>query len=301
MSARQKLRTLALLLAASLLPSACEKSETVSAPADSAPQPIPHGMVKRQKSGRTPLVAARLSRYGGDPSLSGLEIGAETPEETAEASRLLALLHHVEGMSAQNARDILVQARSLQSNAILRVAARLMDHPDEEVRAEALLLADGVNTADALPLVEKAMAESSPDMRRLAMEIAVPIQDAAVMPLIESALADADEGVRVLAMHAGMNQEQSLRWRIIERALDSPHPDLVLAALSEADATPSKNAIPRIIRTLSHPSPEVRELASEILSFLAHQPLTDTASAHRWWQSAAASFDDDLVYQDPVK
>lgn len=219
----------------------------------------------------------------------------ETEEERLEALRLVEKLVPSWG-NVEAIRDVMAEARLLETNAILRLAEKLMEHPNEDIRAEALMLADGATSIASLKLFEQAMRDASADIRRLAMELAQQMSDPAVRGLVNMGLGDDDQGVRQLAFHLAMNQRDDIRHEVVSRALQSPLEDLAMAGMVEAEAMPGKAVLPRVIESLGHSSPEVRERAHEMLTLLFHEEFISSQHAANWWKENQQDYDEDLVY-----
>lgn len=249
---------------------------------------------------RKRLPATEFSRgaYAGSIRLAPAGVDAE---ETEEEKRLAdALVARARGgqITPQAARDLMADARQLQTRAILRVAEALMGSPDEAVRAEALMLADGATSAAAVPLLWRGLADSSPDIRSLAMETAQQLEDKSIQPFVEAGLQDDNEAVRQFAMQAGARQESQTRVDTIVKGLGSTHADVALAALAEAQASPSKSLLPHVIKALGHRSTEVKEAAHEMLFLLLGESFSSAGQAGSWWSANQNLFDDDLVLAD---
>lgn len=283
-----------------VLLAACGKAsrETVTSkePASTAAGEVLKGGSHQQ---RLPATHFMRGKYTGsirlDPSGSDAE---ETNEERVRAGALVARLQGGRS-SASQARDIMTEARQLETAAVLKVAESLLkDHPDEDVRAEALILADGATTRAALPLLWQGMQDQSPDIRALAMDTARQVSDPAVAQLVEAGLTDPSEAVRQFALQAGANQDGQIRDDAILKGLASPHADLSLAALAEAEATPSKSVVPHVMNALGHQSAEVRESAHEMLFLLLGESFGSPQQAQAWWFSNQGKFDEDLVLAD---
>lgn len=279
----------------------CDKSPSPPIVSEEAGADAPRlGSRRDLEQARSALSVARRSRFG-----SGARIGAAedaerdrpTAEELEEVRRLL------EGFdpkttSPEAAKAILIDARALETDAVLEVGQRLMDHPDPGVRAEALILADGATTASALPLLKRGFADSDVEIRRLALEMGMDVKDPAMLELVHAGLADADEDIQKLAWHIGMNQEGEARWALIREGMNSSSPETALAALAEADATPSRDMIPNMLPALEHPHEQVRELAHEILFLTFQQSFTTAAEAAAWWAKNQGQYDENLVFTE---
>jgi hypothetical protein len=250
-----------------------------------------------KKSKRHSTVSFHRSKYASlsaGPASADFDL-TETAQEREQALRIIERLDASWG-NGEAVKDLMAEARLLETNAILRVAEKLMSHPDEDIRAEALMLADGATSTASLKLFSDAMTDSSADIRRLAMETALQLVDPATRGLIDLGLQDGDQGVRQLAFHLAMNQHDELRQDVVSQSLGSFQEDLALAALVEAEAMPSKRILPQVVQSLAHASPEVRESAQEMLSLLFHEDFTSAEQAAAWWKANASQYDEDLVF-----
>ncbi len=246
------------------------------------------------------LPASHFMRGKFTGSISLDPTGSDAVETGEERRRAEALIARLQGgqTSPGQAREIMAEARQLDTAAVLRVAEPLLQHADEDVRAEALMLADGASTTAALPLLRHGLQDASPDIRALAMEAVRQINDPAVQPLVDAGLDDPSEAVRQFALQAGSGQDGQIREDTFLKALASPHEDLALAALAEAEATPDKNILPHVIGALGHKSAEVRESAHEMLFLLLGESFSSASQARAWWAANKSKFDDDLVLAD---
>lgn len=289
-------------VSAALLPlllAACGKAARRSGE-DAAGGEKPAGVAALKNSHQQRLPATHFMRgkYAGSIRLDPTGVdAAETDEERRRAEALVARLRDGR-LPAGQAREIMAEARQLDTAAVLRVAEPLLQHPDEDVRAEALMLADGAASAAALPLLWRGLQDTSADIRALAMETALQVSDPAVQPLVDAGLNDPSEAVRQFALQTGANQDGQIRDDTIVKGLASPHEDLALAALAEAEATPGKSILPHVIGVLDHKSAEVRESAHEMLFLLLGESFSSAAQARAWWAANQGKFDDDLVLAD---
>ncbi len=249
---------------------------------------------------RKKLPATLFSRGNYSGSIRLAPSGVDAEETAEEKRRALELAARARGgqISADEARALMADARQLETSAILRVAESLMDSADEAVRAEALMLADGATGPTAVPLLWRGLSDASPDIRALAMETAQQLNEPAIQPFVDAGLEDASEAVRQFALQAGTKQEGQMRLDSIVKGLASPHADVAMAALAEAQASPGKNLMPHVIGALGHRSTEVRETAHEMLFLLLGESFSNAAQAGRWWSSNHRLFDDDLVLAD---
>ena len=251
-----------------------------------------------QRRKRLPATQFSRGAYAGSIRLAPAGVDeAETEDEKRKADALVARARGG-NITSQAARDLMAEARQLQTSAILRVAEALLGSPDEAVRAEALMLADGATGPAAVPLLWRGLGDQSPDIRALAMETAQQLEDASIQPFVEAGLQDDNETVRQFALQAGTRQESQTRTNTIVTGLNSAHADVALAALAEAQAAPSKNLLPHVIKTLGHRSPEVKEAAHEMLFLLLGESFSSANQAGSWWSAHQNLFDDDLVLSD---
>jgi hypothetical protein len=250
---------------------------------------------------RQSLTAAEGSRFG---RLSlGMELGVgeqeweSSQEDYAQAKSLLERLSSGP-VPADLARDVMAEARMIEGEAVFDVIGRLMEHPDEEVRAEAMTMLDGVDTPKAGDLLKKGLMDESDDIRRLAMESAQNQQGEIARELVEAGLVDGDAGVRQMSLFLAMKQGEEYREQTILKAMPSQYADLALSALAEAEATPNPRYVPGWIQSLGHPNAEVREVAREILFFQFHESFDSPDQARKWWQDNQNQYDQDLVLRD---
>lgn len=274
----------------------CEKKEPMDRPQIQETKKSESVSSKIQQQRHT-TVSFQRSKYAStfpSPAAGSFDL----PETAEERELALAIIRRLELSwgDGEAVRDLMAEARLLETNAILRVAEKLMDHPDEDIRAEALMLADGAGSTAAMKLFTTAMGDTSPDIRRLAMETAQQLIDPSTRGLIETGLGDVDQGVRQLAFHLAMNQQEEIRQEAIVYSLSSPTEDLALVGMVEAEATPSKALLPKVIEALSHPSLEVRESAHEMLALMFHETFENAELAKQWWRENSNQYDDDLVF-----
>jgi hypothetical protein len=261
------------------------------------------------KGDRYPSSRARgreISRFRrgpySDPSGSALGGGPVSTRTLVQGDAQLdaqveALLAKTgSGSSKQACLDVLAQVAGISSAKVTGLFGRLLTHPDAEVRARTLVEMEGIADPAILPLVNTALSDSNPDVRLQALEV-LERADTTIdpkAPLLQ-ALSDADTNVRQLAFHVGLGKSALVRQELITAAASSRHPDLVIPALSVMESEPDKRNVPLFFNALSHPEPDVRELARETLSLTFHEVFESAAAGRAWWAANQNRFSQNLV------
>lgn len=246
------------------------------------------------------VVTYERGRFSASLSGSMGGFGAVTDEEREVQSRLLEQLQNNPKDKAVY-EEVLAEARTMESELILGIAMKILESPDAEIRAQGLMLVDGVSDGAVVPLLEKGYDDVDLDVRQLAMESALAVRSPEVERLMTRGLADQDETIRQTAFQVGLNQEGELAERALVVGMSSPYEDLGLSALAMAENELSKRLLPSVFKALDHPSPEVKESAREMMYFFFHETFQSGTEAARWWGSNGRYYDDDLVYGGPTQ
>lgn len=236
---------------------------------------------------------------------SGLAGVGDTFADVTDEERALQiqLLQRVDGAKGNRAvlEDVLAEARTLESKVILSIAFKVLESPDAEIRAQGLMLVDGMSDGAVVPLLEKGYDDADLDVRQLAMELALIVRSPEVERLMNRALNDEDETIRQTGFQVGLNQEGEIAERALVQGMASSYEDLGLSALAMAENELSKRLLPSVFKALDHPSLEVKENAQEMMYFFFHEKFSNGAEAAQWWGSNGRYYDDDLVYGGPTQ
>lgn len=268
---------------------------------ESAPPPAPTPVTPPSKAEARSVVSFDRGRYY-TPSVtqgSGRAFAPPSADEDALAAALVERLNKAKNLNA--IQDLLAEARSLESAAILKVVDALQSHSDPEVRTLALTLIEGVDSPTLRSTLSKALKDASADVRIQALEVAQHMVDPEMAEIFYGAMEDSHLSVRQLALQAALNQRTDIRDNAIARAATSPQADLAQAGLSFLEATPKKQNIDLVFRALDHANASVREQAHEILFLTLHESFKGSGAARSWWQQNQSAFDDDLVITDPQR
>lgn len=273
----------------------CGKAPPVSDQELSKPAPI------ELPAGSHPQAVTVYERgkYSSGISAVGDTFAAVTDEERALQIQLLERMDKGSGNRAV-LEDVLAQARTLESEVILPVAFKVLESPDADIRAQGLMLVDGVSDGAVVPLLEKGYEDADLDVRQLAMELALVVRSPEVEPLMNRALVDEDETIRQTGFQVGLNQEGEIAERALVQGMASSYEDLGLSALAMAENELSKRLLPSVFKALDHPSLEVKESAKEMMYFFFHESFNSGTEAAQWWSSNGRFYDDDLVYGGPT-
>jgi hypothetical protein len=242
------------------------------------------------------IVSYERSKYSVGLTGSGGEFVPVSEEERKLHARLIERLEKSQGRR-EVFEEVLAEARSMESELILAVAMQVMESPDAAIRAQGLMLIDGVSDGVVLPLIAKGYGDEDLDVRQLAMETALAVRSPEVEGLVVQGLADADETIRQTAFQVGLNQEGEVAERALMNGMASPYEDLGLAALAMAENELSKKLLPSVIQALDHRSAEVREAAREMMYFFFHENFSSRGDAAAWWAKNQKDYADNLVYE----
>ena len=245
------------------------------------------------------LVTYPRSKYSAGLSGTGGEFLPVSAEEAELSTRLLSRLAAAKGKKSVF-EDVLAEARTMESRLILDVAEKVLESDDPSIRAQALMLVDGVTTGEILPLIEKGMKDADLDVRQLAIETALPVKSPSVEKLVVQGMLDSDMTIRQTALQVGINQKGEIAERTLVAGIASQHEDVGMSALALAENELSKRLLPAFISALEHPSQEIRESARETLYFFFHEPFPSRQAAEAWWNQNQSQYDNDLVFTGQV-
>jgi hypothetical protein len=245
------------------------------------------------------LVTYPRSRYSAGLSGTGGEFLPVSAEEAELSSRLLSRLAMANGQKSIF-EEVLAEARTMESRLILEVAEKVLESNDPDIRAQALMLVDGVTTGEILPLIEKGMKDANLDVRQLAIETALPVKSPGVEKLVVEGMLDSDMTIRQTALQVGINQKGELAERALVAGIASQHEDVGMSALALAENELSKRLLPAVMGALEHSSNEIRESARETLYFFFHESFASRQAAERWWTQNQSQYDNDLVFTGEI-
>lgn len=245
------------------------------------------------------IVTYQRGKYSAGLSGTGGEFLPVSAEEAELSRRLLSRLAPANG-EKKVFEEVLTEARTMESRLILDVAEKVLESHDPDIRAQGLMLVDGVTTGEILPLIEKGLRDTNLDVRQLAMETALPVKSPSVEKLVVEGLRDSDMTIRQTALQVGTNQAGEIAERTLVAGIASPHEDVGMSALALAENELSKRLLPAVIGALEHPSLEVRESARETLYFFFHEPFPTRQAAESWWNQNQSQYDNDLVFTGQV-
>jgi hypothetical protein len=246
------------------------------------------------------VVEYERSKYSPSVQPTGAEFGEITEDEKEMAKTLLGRLDAAGGRR-QVYEKALEEARLLTSELILDLAFKILESPDADIRAQGLMLVDGITDEKVVSLLEKGFQDADLDVRQLAMETALILKSPKVENLVVKGLGDNDQTIRQTAFQLGLNQEGEMAERTLVSSIQSPHQDLGMAGLTMAENQLSKGLVPTVFGALSHPSAEVRENAKDMLFFFFHRDFSSPAQAESWWRENQQHYDDQMVYEGPFE
>jgi hypothetical protein len=274
----------------------CKKrQETVADRAQPAGVPV-HPLGKHAST----VVEYERSKYSPQMQPTGAEFGEITEEEKEVAKGLLDRLDAAGGRRRVYEK-VLEEARLLTSELILDLAFKILESPDADIRAQGLMLVDGITDEKVVTLLEKGFQDVDLDVRQLAMETALILKSPKVENLVVKGLGNDDQTIRQTAFQLGLNQEGELAERTLVSSIQSPHQDLGMAGLTMAENQLSKGLVPTVFGALSHPAEEVRENAKEMLFFFFHKNFSSPSEAESWWRENQQHYDDQMVYEGPLE
>lgn len=308
-----------LLVTAGLLLVGCGEKEPPATPAPVAeerPAPVVPAKVLEVRK-RPSLAELRKKREKDASALSfrrgRFDNGAVNPAEMAQPMKLTAgdatldaeLQALLPTLGPSTPKDACLNAISrlsgLPSTLMPQAVQRLLSHADPEVRGMALTALEGYDDPAVLPAVEMGMKDKDADVRLQALEVLEQVTAPAVKQTLSLALGDADSNVRAAALQLGMKQPPAQRKELLWQAAAAPQPELAITAIQVLDGEPDKTSIPVIIRALSHPSPDVQEVARDTLTLTFHQDFSDAAKAGQWWNANQHRYDAALVELQPQR
>jgi hypothetical protein len=242
------------------------------------------------------VVSYERSKYSVGLTGIGGEFMPVSEDERRLHAQLIERLQDSKGRR-QVYEEVLAEARAMESELILAVAMQILESPEAEIRAQGLMLIDGVSDSAVLPLIEKGYGDADLDVRQLAMETALAVRSPEVEGLVLRGLADEDETIRQTAFQVGLNQEGEVAERALVSGIASSHEDLGLAALAMAENELSKKLLPAVIEALDHRSVAVKEAAREMMYFFFHENFQSRADAATWWAQNQGDYAENLVYE----
>ena len=263
--------------------------------------PVPQSASSRiEPAARSLVTFERGKYYTPTVANSAARTFAEaTEDDRRKAASLVGMLS--DGSSLDDVQKLLMEARDIESDAVLPVVNKLLKHTNPDARTLGLTLIEGVDSPALVPAVVQALQDPSPDVRIEAMEVAQQITDASLGEIMLKALDDDNLSVRQLALQSAGRLGDDVRSRAIEKAAGSPRPDLASAAVALLEAEPSKRTVGLVFKALDHPSVSVREQAHEMLFLTMHQSFNSAAHAQSWWQQNQDAFNNDLLITDPER
>ena len=229
----------------------------------------------------TPGAFSSLKMEPGDGDTVTRTFSESNPDHDAEAEALLSSIQS--NRSKENCLDAIARLSVLETPRVVKVVENLLSHPEAEVRGLALGLLEGVQDASIRPMLDLALRDRDPDVRMRAIDILSSAPHDSPDALLIRAIEDRDANVRASALLAGNQLESAGRQRVLEKAAASLQPEIAIAALQVLDAEPRKSNVPLFIKALSHPSPDVKEAAQDMLSLTFYDEFPDAAAAARWW------------------
>jgi HEAT repeat protein len=253
----------------------------------------------REKASKPNVVVYQRSRYSDPGQGAAGDFGPVTEEERELSLRLLARLRE-RPTDRKAHEEVLAEARTMESRLLLELAAKILESPDAEIRAQGLMLVGGRTGGEILPLIEKGLEDAELDVRQLAMETALTVKSPAMEKLVMERLGDSDLTIRQMALQAGVNQEGEVAERTLAAGMASPHEDVGLASLALAETVLSKRTLPAVIGALESGSGEVRESAREALYFFFHERFESRTAAEAWWRANGGQYDENLVFTGPT-
>ena len=235
------------------------------------------------------------STGSGMSEASGSTARTLTNGDAAQEAQVNALLELTRpGASKEECLNAIAQLNALESDRVPLVVQQLLGHPDQDVRAMALGVVEGVSHPSIDPVLDAALRDRSVDVRLRALEILSSAPHESAPALLSRAIEDKDANVRAAAFHSGLQTDEAARQRLLDQAARSLHPEIAISAIGVLDASPSKANVPLLIRALSHTNQEVQSVAREALALTFHSDFPDRPSATRWWSANQHRFSPDL-------
>jgi len=153
-------------------------------------------------------------------------------------------------------------------------------------------------------LAMRAMESPSEDVRKAALASINQLQSSDLLPVVRRALADSSAEMRLLALHEARMKTPVLRLNLLETAIRSEFADTRDGALIELSRENPKAAVPIMMEGLNSPDADFRERVwQEILpniQALRKSPFTNTTDALAWWNQVKDRFDSSMVLLDPA-
>lgn len=152
-------------------------------------------------------------------------------------------------------------------------------------------------------LALSAMESPSQDVRRAALASINQLQSSELLPVVRRALADSSAEIRLLALHEARMKAPVLRLNLLETAIRSEFADTRDGALIELSRENPKAAVPIMMEGLNSADADFRERVwQEIapnIQALRKPPFPNTREALAWWNQVKDRFDPNMVLLDP--
>lgn len=152
-------------------------------------------------------------------------------------------------------------------------------------------------------LAMRAMESSNQDVRRAALISVNQLQSSELLPVVRKALADSSAEMRLLALHEARMKTPVLRLNLLETAIKSEFADTRDGALIELSRENPKAAVPIMMEGLNSADADFRERVwQEIapnIQELRKSPFPNTTEALVWWNQVKDRFDPNMVLLDP--
>lgn len=153
-------------------------------------------------------------------------------------------------------------------------------------------------------LAMRAMESPNLDVRKAALASINQLQSSDLLPVVRRALADSSAEMRLLALHEARMKTPVLRLNLLETAIRSEFADTRDGALIELSRENPKAAVPVMMEGLNSPDADFRgRVWQEILpniQALRKSPFPNTADALAWWNQVKDRFDSSMVLLDPA-
>lgn len=279
-----------------MLSSCGEKQVTTATSSETKEQ---NHLVKANQA--DPVVRYSQGRFSNPGQQLGAKAGKvplATPEERTKAKHLAERVKSQLG-NRQIEQELRASAAALETDAVVEVAKALLDSPHADTRAEAINLLAGSDSEGTVALLTQAFGDSDADVRQLAFQSAAILLPETLESALLTGMDDDEIGVRQAAFQAATAQAGPVADKAVQKGVVSRNPDISLAALTHLEVSMRKTEVPTVINALGHSSPQVRELASEILGTLTYQTFAAAPQASQWWQDNHHHFDQDLVVTNP--
>lgn len=153
-------------------------------------------------------------------------------------------------------------------------------------------------------LAMRAMESPNLDVRKAALASINQLQSSDLLPVVRRALADSSAEMRLLALHEARMKTPVLRLNLLETAIRSEFADTRDGALIELSRENPKAAVPVMMEGLNSPDADFRERVwQEILpniQALRKSPFPNSTEALAWWNQVKHRFDSNMVLLDPA-